>query len=127
MERVRTNKTINLVSRFDPRDNPLECVFVHYFKHESLPDGRGTMDETIQWHGRAPAVYRPLQSNLVVSPPDSPSIERFPNSGRRIEINGPSGHVMSSAFGAKHGNEIQLGVEILAAAGREISEPRDPV
>lgn len=81
VELVRTEKIIQSVSHFDPRGKPLEWVFVHYFKHQSFPDGTWALDETCQWHGRAPGFFRPLRSNFVVSPQDSPSIERFQTSG----------------------------------------------
>lgn len=81
VELLRTDKIINSVSRFDPRGKPLEWVFIHYFRHESRPDGRWIMDETLQWHGKAPILYRPLRAAFVVSPHDTPFIERFSPSG----------------------------------------------
>ena len=77
VEMMRTNKIMNTVGRFDPRGKPLEWVFIHYFKHQSLPDGRWFLDETCEWHGRGPPLYRPLRNQFIVSPPDTPSIDRF--------------------------------------------------
>lgn len=77
VELVRTGKIIASVSRFDPRGKPLEWVFVHYFKGASLPNGTWTLDETCQWHGRAPGFFRPLRADYIVCPPDAPSIDRF--------------------------------------------------
>lgn len=80
VELRRTDKIIASVSRFDPRGKPLEWVFVHYFKGASLPDGRWTLDETCQSHGRASPVYRPLRAEYVVSPADAPTVDRFATS-----------------------------------------------
>ena len=77
VELVRTGKIIASVRRFDPRGKPLEWVFVHYFKGASLPNGTWTLDETCQWHGRAPGFFRPLRSDYVVCPPDAPTVDRF--------------------------------------------------
>lgn len=81
VELVRTDKIIASVHRFDPRGKPLEWVFVHYFRNQSFPDGSWALDETLQWHGKGSPLYRPLRSNFVVSPPDTPAIDRFAVSG----------------------------------------------
>lgn len=80
VELIRTDKVIATVRRFDPRGKPLEWVFVHYFKGASLPNGTWTLDETWQWHGPGPALFKPLRVEYLVCPPGTPSVERFADS-----------------------------------------------
>jgi hypothetical protein len=75
VELLRASKIRSSIERFDPRGQPLEWIYVHNFRGESLPDGTWAMDETCDWNGTQPEFFRPLVKDFLVIPDDVPSRE----------------------------------------------------
>jgi hypothetical protein len=75
VELLRASKIRSSIERFDPRGQPLEGIYVHNFRGESLPDGTWAMDETCDWNGTQPEFFRPLVKDFLVIPDDVPSRE----------------------------------------------------
>jgi hypothetical protein len=70
VEAVRHEKVMMSVGQFDPGDKPLEYVYVHWLAPESPPNTAMAFDETCHWQAVRPTRPRPLESGLLMLPPD---------------------------------------------------------
>lgn len=73
VELVRSGKIRATLDDFDPREKPLEWVYLHFFRGESLPNGTWAIDETRQLRGSGPEFYRPLHADFIVTPDEIPA------------------------------------------------------
>ena len=69
VEVARALKIETSLPGFNPRGQPLEWLFLHYFRGESIPDGSWAIDETLDWRGAEGEFFRPLKSDFLVLPP----------------------------------------------------------
>ena len=70
VETVRHQKVMASVAQFDPHEKALEYVYVHWFAPESPPNTAMAFDETCHWQAVRPTGPRPLDSGLLMLPPD---------------------------------------------------------
>lgn len=73
VEAVRHQKVMASVAQFDPLNKGLEYVYVHWLAPESPPNTAMAFDETCHWQAVRPTSARPLESGLLVLPPDTES------------------------------------------------------
>lgn len=73
VEAVRHQKVMTSVAKLDPNGKPLEYVYVHWLAPESPPNMAMAFDETCHWQAVHPTRPRPLESGLLLLPPDEES------------------------------------------------------
>jgi hypothetical protein len=70
VEKVRFDKIIETISKFDTKGKNLEYIYCHYLVPESPPDQAWAFDETMQWVGVNPKGGHPLDKAFLVLPED---------------------------------------------------------
>jgi hypothetical protein len=66
-EARRIERVVKSLNRFDPKDKPLEFVYVHYFIPDSPPDGGFDFEERIDWRRITGNRIMPLQPGTLIT------------------------------------------------------------
>ncbi len=69
-EAARIARVLKSLEKFDPRDKPLEFVYVHYFLPDSPPEGGWDFEERVDWRRLSGTSRMPLDPAMLVIPPD---------------------------------------------------------
>lgn len=67
-EAKRIERVLSSLERFDPRNKPLQFIYVHHFIPDSPPEGGYEFEERVDWRRITGTATRPLQPEMLIVP-----------------------------------------------------------